>query len=99
MRYFVYFGITFTGLYYFASMIALSILCTPRDGKSQASYLLTTALPQCVHGRDIINLLLGVVNVLTDFYLLILPLPAVWSLHLPARKKIGVSAIFLTGFA
>ena len=39
----------------------------------------------------------GAASVVSDLYLVILPLPAVWSLQLPFRKKIGVSAMFLTG--
>ncbi|KAL6718612.1 hypothetical protein ACLMJK_002846 [Lecanora helva] len=40
----------------------------------------------------------GPFNVLSDLYLLILPLPAVWQLHLPFRARLGLAAVFLTGF-
>ena len=40
---------------------------------------------------------LGVVSVLSDLYLIILPLPAVWNLQLPLRRKLAVSAMFFTG--
>lgn len=98
MRYCVYFGITLTGLFYLSVMTALAVLCGPREGQSQASYLSAMASPRCAHSKAV-NLVGGIFNVVTDFYILILPLPAVWSLQLPTRKKIGVSAIFLTGLA
>ncbi|MCJ1466364.1 hypothetical protein MMC07_004983 [Pseudocyphellaria aurata] len=96
MRYFVYFGVTLTGLFYLSVSIVLIVLCAPRDGQSQTSYPLALASRRCEPSKAI-SYSVGIFNVVTDFYLLILPLPAVWSLQLPIRKKIGVSAIFLTG--
>ena len=46
-----------------------------------------------------LNIALGVVNIISDFFILIVPLPAVWSLQLPIKKKVGISAIILTGLA
>ena len=39
----------------------------------------------------------GVFNVVSDFYLLLLPVPVVWNLQMPLRKKIGILTIFTTG--
>ena len=39
----------------------------------------------------------GIFNVVSDFYLLILPIPVVWQLQMPSKRKIGVCAIFMTG--
>ncbi|KAL8935127.1 MAG: hypothetical protein Q9216_005577 [Gyalolechia sp. 2 TL-2023] len=39
----------------------------------------------------------GLCNILTDFAILILPIPMVWKLHVTARKKIGLAAVFATG--
>jgi hypothetical protein len=36
-------------------------------------------------------------NVVTDFYVLLLPLLVIRRLRLPRKRKIGVTAIFLTG--
>lgn len=38
-----------------------------------------------------------VANAITDLYILLLPLPILWRLQLPLRKKIGVTAIFTSG--
>ena len=36
-------------------------------------------------------------NVLTDFVLLVLPLPAVWNLHTTRAQKISLTGIFMLG--
>lgn len=40
----------------------------------------------------------GAINVVSDFAILLLPMVLISRLHMPLRKKIGVSAIFATGF-
>ena len=37
-------------------------------------------------------------GVISDFYLLILPIVGVWQLQMPTRRKIGIVTIFATGF-
>ncbi|KAL8711208.1 MAG: hypothetical protein Q9220_004353 [cf. Caloplaca sp. 1 TL-2023] len=39
----------------------------------------------------------GAVNVASDFYIFLLPIPGVLQLQLPKKRKIGVCAIFATG--
>ena len=97
LKYLVYFGIIFTGLFYFSSMAALLGLCAPPYDATQLEYLSTITSPQCDGRSKAVNVVLGIVNIVSDFYILVLPLPAVWSLQLPTAKKVGVSAIFLTG--
>ncbi|KAL9636436.1 MAG: hypothetical protein Q9164_002821 [Protoblastenia rupestris] len=89
-------GMVITGLFYLASMIAFVVMCAPKDGHSQSSYLRALALPQCARARES-QIGVGVVNVVSDLYLILLPLPAVWGLQMPFRKKLGVSSMFLTG--
>jgi hypothetical protein len=43
------------------------------------------------------NKAMAVFNVISDFYLLALPLPAVMGLNLPAKKKFGLVILFSTG--
>lgn len=83
-------------MFYFASMIAFIVMCGPKDGQSQYSYLSALASDQCTRTHPLI-IMTGVVNVASDLYLIVLPLPAVWALNLPLRRKVGISAIFLTG--
>jgi hypothetical protein len=39
----------------------------------------------------------GIFGVISDLYILILPMPTVFSLHLPMKRKVGIAAIFMTG--
>jgi hypothetical protein len=39
----------------------------------------------------------GVVNIVTDFYVLILPMPFVWSLNMKRSRKVRVLVIFGLG--
>ena len=40
----------------------------------------------------------GLFNIVSDFAILILPMPCVWRLCLPLKKKILMTMIFATGF-
>ena len=39
----------------------------------------------------------GIVNLLTDFFIFVLPMPVLWGLQLPVGKKIGLTATFGIG--
>lgn len=39
----------------------------------------------------------ALINAITDYYVLWIPLPIVWKLNLPLRKKIGLVIIFMQG--
>ena len=39
----------------------------------------------------------SIAGVAIDFFIFCLPIPVVWSLQLPLRKKIGVLTVFMTG--
>lgn len=45
-----------------------------------------------------ITLVQAVVNVVLDFYILIIPLQQVYKLRVDTRKKLGVAAVFGVGF-
>lgn len=37
-------------------------------------------------------------DIFTDFIIMYMPVPIIWRLHMPMRKKIGVTSIFMFGF-
>ena len=39
----------------------------------------------------------GIFNVISDFAILILPMPCLWKLRMPLKKKILVITVFATG--
>lgn len=96
LRYLVFAGIIINGLFSVAAMIAFIVMCSPRNGQSQFSYISALASPLCTRSRPL-AVALGVANVISDLYLILIPLPAVWSLHLSFGRKIGLSAMFFTG--
>ena len=96
LRYGAYAGILITGFFYFATMIVFIVLCGPTDGQSQLSYLKALGSQKCNTSRSVV-LAQGIVNTASDLYLIGLPLPALWSLQMPLKRKLGVSAMILTG--
>lgn len=97
LRYLSWAGAIITGLFYFIVMAVELAVCVPGNGHGELAYIAALNAPKCVSSRRPIVIGLGVVSVLSDLYLIILPLPAVWSLQLPLRQKLAVSAMFFTG--
>ncbi|KAL8628986.1 hypothetical protein Q9189_005327, partial [Teloschistes chrysophthalmus] len=93
LRYAINFGIIFTTLFYASAFIAYCVLAIPRPGES----LIGTMLSKGVASAIPLSIGQGAINVATDFYILLLPIPGVLQLQLPTRKKIGFCAIFMTG--
>ena len=81
------------GAFYVSAMIWILVACTPRRG---SSYLESFASPRCSKMIDM-SLMVGIFGVISDVYLLIIPIPAVLPLQLPTRQKVGVLTVFLTG--
>ncbi|MCJ1257348.1 hypothetical protein MMC24_005173 [Lignoscripta atroalba] len=94
LRYLIYFGILFNSLFYTACVLVQIILCSPRAGQSWFEVTLSPRYARTIP----LGVVQAAVNVGGDFYILFLPIRGVWQLKLPLRKKIGVSAIFMSGF-
>ena len=77
---------------YFVSMIFAIVDCTPRE--KIWNPLITGG--HCFNASAA-YLATSIINVLTDFTILILPMPSLWKLQMPIRRKILTSAIFATG--
>ena len=92
----VWLGIVVTGLFYFAYLVTTLALCAPKGEQTRLAYLTILQTPRCQQNPATI-LSVGVMNAVSDIYLLLLPLPVIWGLQLPMTKKVGVLAIFLTG--
>ena len=94
MRYLVYLGIGSMGVVYLVCMILFGYLCIPRPGETW----IEAALSSRYHTQfDLISYVLGPFNLLSDLFLLLLPLPPIYQLHMPLRKRIAIAGIFLTG--
>jgi hypothetical protein len=99
MRFMAILGITVTGLIYGAVVVLFGLMCLPREAAepSQWPYRRAMESAKCTRIRPLIRIVVSLVSITSDLYLIILPLPPVWSLRLPLRKKWAVSTIFLTG--
>jgi hypothetical protein len=85
----IYFGLIVTFLVYLGTIIANGALCIPRHGESWFEAATTQRCSKGLYAAYIH----GIFNVVSDLYILIIPVPVVLKLHLPLRKKIGVCAI------
>ena len=94
VRYLVYLGIGATAATYTATTIVYGYACLPRRGQDWIEAGLSS---RCHQEFSMICFVRGPFNLLSDLYLLLVPLPAIWQLHLPLRKRLGIAGIFLTG--
>ena len=93
-------GISVSFCFYLAAAIVNGVVCGPKGGTDQIAYLAGLAGQECGNPAGVIQILSitsGVVNLVNDLYLLILPLPAILKLKMATKQKIGVMLIFLTG--
>jgi len=93
LRILAHLGATFNILFYFSGAIALIVLGSPRNGQN---YLEVLSGPAGTRSTTV-GVVLGIFSVVSDFYLLVVPLPAVWGLQLPLKKRMRILAIFGTG--
>ena len=77
-----------------AGIIANAILCVPKPG---VSWEIADDTHNCIVVSDLLGVILGAVSVFSDLFVILNPIPVVWQLQLPIRKRIGISVIFITG--
>lgn len=89
----IYIGMVVMGLFYTAVIgIAIGSLV-------ECHGLNALTVQFCRNYSKPVVMLNSVFNVVTDFYVLLLPYPLILKLHLTMRRKIGVLAIFSGGLA
>lgn len=93
-RYMIYVGIAVTAVFQLGFMLYNISICTLRRGET---YLKVTLSQRCLVTAVKVATGFSSINFAIDFYILYIPLQMVWGLQLSAKKKIGFSAIFLTG--
>lgn len=85
----IWFVFWWNALYAIALVLTVAFECLGKDD-------LVAAGGQCVNEYAV---LIGasVINVTTDLMILVIPIAAIWGLHMPAMKKWRLSAIFAVG--
>lgn len=86
--------------YHVSFAIAFGAMCgpNPRAGYGQVAMLMAFVSDKCTRSR-VLLLLMGVGNSFIDLILLLLPLPVIWKLQMPLRRKVHTSAVFLIGIS
>lgn len=52
----------------------------------------------CSHKVSVLNIVTSGFNIFSDFFLLLLPLFAIWQLQMPAARKVALGLVFIVGF-
>lgn len=91
LRRLIVFGIVIQVLFYGI------ITCVQIGSIVKCSSLATSSLQFCKNVAKPLQALQQAFNVVTDFYILILPIPCVLDLQLGRRRKIGIILIFGSG--
>lgn len=89
----VWIGATISAVFYVAVTVTAFVMESPWPGES----LLEGVLSWHYLKFSQFSIPTGVIGILVDWYLLILPIPAVWNLKMSISKKLGVLIIFMTG--
>lgn len=91
----IFIGIAFHLILYVTSFVLEFVFCYPRRGQS---FLSSFAAPGCAANAAKLGIAQGVGNIIGDFGLLLTPLPVIWKLQLSFRRRVAVTAMFMTGF-
>ena len=80
--------------FYIIVMVFNIIECKPREAIWNP---LIRAEEAWCFNRDAIFQATGVFNVVSDFAILIIPIPTIWNLQMTRRRKIAVTGLFAIG--
>lgn len=78
-------------VFYLADTIVEIFECTPRR-----KIWLPKTSGKCVNISSLI-LITAIINVISDFSILLLPMASIWRLQLEINQKLGITAIFAAG--
>jgi hypothetical protein len=86
-------GIVTCSSFHTFGMVFPLATCSPRSGES---HLVAFVSERCAIGKTH-GYVTAVVNVLSDFYLVIIPIPVVKDLNLSKGKRIRICSVFMLG--
>lgn len=81
----------FNAAFYLADTIIEIAACVPREK------IWNHDVPGRCLNIDVMILATAVINTVSDISLLVLPIFAVWRLHMRTSQKLGISAVFMAG--
>lgn len=92
-RHLIFYGTTFTFLFYFSSIASFLVICILYPGEN---FLETVQTSRCQRAGNL-EITQGSVDILNDFYPLGIPVPPILNLKLRMKQKTGILLIFMTG--
>lgn len=93
-RIFTYIAIAVNFAQCLAQIIGSAAVCAPAPGQSWA---IAAATYDCRVTGGFLGVIMAAISIFNDFFIIIIPIPAICSLQLATKKKIGVCAIFFVG--
>lgn len=92
-RFMIYGTLVFCFCLYWVNLPLELYFCMPRGGQAWSD---RPVLMKCAR-TIIFGIVQGIINVLLDLWLMMIPFHIVWNLQMRRSKKILISAIFMTG--
>ena len=92
LRWAIYAGAAITTGFYIANSVSHFIFVTPRKGQT-----VNSTLSQNLEQVKELGFALGIFGIISDFYILLLPITGLIPLRMAWRRKMGVMIIFMTG--
>ncbi|OTA97872.1 hypothetical protein M434DRAFT_64830 [Hypoxylon sp. CO27-5] len=92
----IHWGIVILAATYISSLLVAFFKCIPFNHQWQIN---RATIYHCMPAISTLQTVyVMIMNTLTDFYLMAIPLPVVWNSHLPWRKKLVLLVMFSGGF-
>ena len=89
----VWIGAIISAVFYIAVSVTAFVLTSPWPGESFIDDILSWHYLEFAQ----FSIPTGVIGTLVDWYLLVLPIPAVLNLQISTTRKLGVLVVFMTG--
>lgn len=89
-------SIAFTVVFYVSMAVAFIVGVVPRS-VDYSAYLPAADVERALRLSPPLTATCGLVGLLIDVYILVVPFFFIWDLNIPVKRKIGMSAIFITG--
>ena len=83
--------VAFVAMIWISNTLVAIFACTPVRGFYDSS-----VQAKCINSVQF-YWASAVLNVITDFTILVLPMPVVWKLDMTSKRKVGVSLLFVVG--
>ena len=89
----IWFGAVTSTLFYLITLIMHAAFSAPKKGQTWFTHSITEE----EHKDLVLGVPTAAISAVIDFYLLIIPLCGIWNVRLSFKRKMAITAIFMTG--